>query len=189
MSADATLSGTRILQYLSNLLWISLAAGLFGAVLAMFPLIYVASQFGGKAALNTIGALGLIVLVASFVVTWKWGTWRNEGGSGVPMSTASARSPDERLAQVLRFTPADIELNRSGRMSRAQRLRLLQADLVWLILAVVCFGEAVSVALVMAFTIRQPSFMTLGKWGLIELLGIGWGGWALGRERKGIPEG
>ena len=71
-------------------------------------------------------------------------------------------------------------------MSRVQRLRLLQADLGWLILAVVCFGEAVSVALVAIYVIREPSFMTSWKESVIELVGIGWGIWALVRVSKGV---
>jgi hypothetical protein len=88
-----------------------------------------------------------------------------------------AGSPDERLAKFLRFTPADLELNRRGRMSRAQRLRLLQADLGWLMFAVVLFGvTAVSVGLLAGIN---------GKAILIALLAAAWGIWSVVRAFKG----
>ena len=171
---------TGVRQFLSNLLWILATFALFGAVLALFPLVYVGSQFGNQAALTAIGALALIVLVASFVATW-WETRRNAGGSGVLLPAASAGSPDERLAELLRLASADLELNRTGRMSKAQRLRLLQADLGWLILAVVLFGEALVLALVMVDVIAG----TNGKGILLELALIGGGIWAVARAFEG----
>src|SRR5207245_4389486 len=76
---------------------------------------------------------------------------------------------------------ADLELNRTGRMSKAQRLRLLQADLGWLILAVVLFGEALVLALVMVDVIAG----TNGKGILLELALIGGGIWAVARAFEG----
>jgi len=186
MSADSPAQRSEILEFLSALFGICVFFAFFGTILAFFPVIDIGIYFGNQAALNAISIVVLIVAVGSLVVTWKWGNWGSRSHQDVAAATTqTASSSEDRPAQVLPFTASDLELNGKGRTSTAQRLRLLEADLGWLILAILCFGEASSLALISRSAGWEPNVLTGLKGTVLVLLGVGWGIWALVRAGKG----